>query len=427
MIRIIKGNSFTRAELFGTAEQVPGIRDTVANILEDIRARGDEAVKEYTLRFDRAQLDALEVPASEIDAAVDKTDPELLRVMRLAADNIREYHTKQLRHDYVITRENGAVLGQRVIPLERVGVYVPGGTASLASSVLMDCIPAKIAGVKEIIMCTPPAADGSILPSMLAAAKIAGVDRVFRVGGAQAIAAMAFGTASIPRVDKIAGPGNAYVNEAKRQVFGEVDIDMIAGPSEILVVADEGCEARIVAADMLSQAEHGELSSAVLVTTSEKLAEEVSAELERQLELLPRGEIARVSIDEHGLIVITDTIENAVEIANVIAPEHLELCVDDPFSLLGKVRNAGSVFLGRNCPEPLGDYLAGTNHTLPTGGTARFSSPLSVDDFVKKMSFTYYTAKALESVSQDIRIFAEAEGLHAHGRSATIRFDPKEK
>ena len=330
-----------------------------------------------------------------------------------------------MRNSFVITGKNGAITGQKVTPIEKVGLYVPGGTAAYPSTVLMDSIPAKIAGCREIVMVTPPKKDGKITPVILAAAKIAGVDRIFKVGGAQAIAALAYGTESIPKVDKIVGPGNAFVAEAKKQVFGKVSIDMIAGPSEILVLADSTCDAEYVAADMLSQAEHDKMASAVLVTDSEELALAVSAELERQIPLLPRAEIARASIDNNGKIIIAEgNLSLAIEIANEIAPEHLEICVDNPFDYLDKIENAGSIFMGKHCPEALGDYFAGPNHTLPTSGTARFSSPLSVDDFVKKSQFTYYTKEALAAVADKVAYFAEQEGLSAHARSATVRTKP---
>ena len=363
----------------------------------------------------------------EIDAAWEAVDPHFQKTLEMARENIAAFHRRQLHDDFVITDQPGIVLGQRYTPIERVGVYVPGGTASYPSTVLMDVVPAKLAGVKEIIMVTPPAPDGSIKAEILAAAKVAGVDRIFKLGGAGAVAALAYGTQSVPRVDKIVGPGNIFVATAKRKVFGLVNIDMIAGPSEILVVADGGCNPAWVAADLLSQAEHDKLASAVLVTDSETLAQAVAEELERQLAALPRREIAAASIDNNGKIILTDSLEKAVEIANRIAPEHLELSVADPFALLPSVRNAGSIFLGRHVPEALGDYLAGPNHTLPTSGTARFSSPLGVDDFVKRSSFLYYSPKALEKVADRVVEFAQREGLDAHGRSVSIRFAKKEE
>ncbi|MBQ2092280.1 MAG: histidinol dehydrogenase, partial [Clostridia bacterium] len=338
-----------------------------------------------------------------------------------------EFHSRQVREGFSIERSNGAVMGQKVIPLEKVGIYVPGGTAAYPSSVLMNCIPAKLAGCSEVVMATPPGKDGKINPNILVAAKVAGVDRIFKMGGAQAVAALAYGTESVPKVDKITGPGNAFVAEAKKQVFGAVAIDMIAGPSEILVVADGKSNPRIVAADMLSQAEHDKMATAVLVTDSMELAKAVQSELERQIPLLPRAEIAGTSIENNGKIIVADDIKRAIDIANEIAPEHLELCCDNAMEMLELVKNAGSVFVGRNCPEALGDYLAGPNHVLPTGGTARFSSPLSVDDFVKKMQFTYYTEDALSEVAEDIAYFANKEGLHGHAKSAVSRFSSEDE
>ena len=403
------------------------VNAAVDAILADVKANGDAALRKYTAKFDGASVSELAVSEEEIDAAVASCDPYFLETLRQVAENIRAFHEKQVHRDFVPVREDGAVMGQRYTPIEKAGVYVPGGTASYPSTVLMDVIPAKIAGVREIVLVTPPAKDGSVAPSILAAAKTAGVTKIFRVGGAQAIAALAYGTENIPRVDKIVGPGNIYVAAAKRKVFGLVSIDMIAGPSEILVLADGGCRPEWVAADLLSQAEHDRRATAVLVTDSRVLAESVQKELEVQLKRLPRRDIARASIDGNGKIIVTDSLEKAVEAANVIAPEHLELCVEDPFALLGKIRNAGSVFLGRNVPEALGDYFAGPNHTLPTSGTARFSSPLGVDDFVKRSSFLYYTPAALEAAAPRIADFAEREGLHAHARSVTIRCEKTEK
>ena len=395
----------------------------VDEIIADVRANGDEALRRYAEKFDHAKLDALEVSAQEIDAAFSRVDAKFLETLALARDNIREFHRHQLHENFVITGKNGTVMGQRYQPIEKVGLYVPGGTASYPSTVLMDAIPAKLAGVKELVMVTPPAPDGSIPDAILAAAKLAGVDRIFKMGGAQAVAALAYGTESVPRVDKIVGPGNVFVATAKRKVFGQVAIDMIAGPSEILVLADDGCNARCVAADMLSQAEHDRLATAVLVTTSLRLADEVAGELERQIPLLPRADIARESIDVNGKIILCEDLDEAVRASNAIAPEHLELCVEDPFALLDRIVNAGSVFLGRNVPEALGDYIAGPNHTLPTSGTARFSSPLSVDDFVKKSSFLYYSREALRQVCGDVARFARMEGLEGHARSIESRFE----
>ena len=395
----------------------------VDEIIADVRANGDEALRRYAEKFDRAKLDALEASAEEIDAAYARMDEAFLKTLTLARDNIREFHRHQLHENFVITGKNGTVMGQRYQPIEKVGLYVPGGTASYPSTVLMDAIPAKLAGVKELVMVTPPAPDGSIPDAILAAAKLAGVDRIFKLGGAQAVAALAYGTESVPRVDKIVGPGNVFVATAKRKVFGQVAIDMIAGPSEILVLADDGCNARCVAADMLSQAEHDRLATAVLVTTSRRLADEVAGELERQIPLLPRADIARESIDTNGKIILCEDLDEAVRASNAIAPEHLELCVEDPFALLDRIVNAGSVFMGRNVPEALGDYLAGPNHTLPTSGTARFSSPLSVDDFVKKSSFLYYSRDALRQVCGNVARFARMEGLEGHARSIENRFE----
>ena len=399
----------------------------VDEIIAEVRANGDAALRMYAEKFDRAKLDALEVSPEEIDAAFARVDEKFIRTLELARDNIREFHRHQIHENFMITGKNGTVMGQRYQPIEKVGLYVPGGTASYPSTVLMDSIPAKLAGVKELVIVTPPAPDGSIPDVILAAAKVAGVDRVFKIGGAQAVAALAYGTQSVPRVDKIVGPGNVFVATAKRKVFGQVAIDMIAGPSEILVLADEGCSARCVAADMLSQAEHDRLATAVLVTTSARLADEVAGELERQIPLLPRADIARESIDANGKIILCDSMDDAVRASNAIAPEHLELCVEEPFALLDRIVNAGSIFLGRNVPEALGDYLAGPNHTLPTSGTARFSSPLSVDDFVKKSSFLYYSKEALKDVCGNVALFARMEGLEAHARSIESRFEEDTK
>ena len=403
------------------------VEQAVKAILEDVRVRGDAALLEYAKKFDGASLDGLQVSEAEMQAALDKTDSDFLQTLQQAAENIRAFHSRQIHRDFVISKENGVVLGQKYTPIEKAGVYVPGGTASYPSTVLMDAIPAKLAGVSEIVMVTPPSKDGSIAPAILAAAKVAGVTKIFKTGGAQAVAALAYGTQSVPKVDKIVGPGNIYVATAKRLVFGLVDIDMIAGPSEILVLADGSCNPAWVAADMLSQAEHDKLASAVLVTDSRPLALAVQQELEVQIPKLDRAEIARASIDNNGKIIVTDSLKKAVEAANLIAPEHLEVCVDDPFRLLGSIRNAGSIFLGKHAPEALGDYFAGPNHTLPTSGTARFSSPLSVDDFVKKSSFLYYTREALEDVYGRVSDFARREGLQGHAKSVEIRFEEGSK
>ena len=421
MIRIYEFSQVDPAEIFQRETPISRVEEPVAAILADVKKRGDAAVLEYTARFDRCQLDSLAVTAEEIEEAMNQVEPEFLEVLQKAAANIREFHTAQVRQSLVLTPRSGVVLGQRITPIERVGLYVPGGTAAYPSTVLMDAIPAKIAGCEKIVMVTPPGADGKINPAILAAAKIAGVTDIFKMGGAQAVAALAYGTESVPKVDKIVGPGNAFVAEAKKQVFGMVAIDMIAGPSEILVLADGKSDPKVVAADMLSQAEHDRNATAVLVTESMALAQAVQAELENQLEALPRRDIARSSVDNNGMIIVADTLMQGIDIANRLAPEHLELLVDDPFSYLEAIRNAGSVFLGRSCPEALGDYFAGPNHTLPTSGTARFSSPLGVDDFVKKSQFLYYTPDALDAVAEDVAKFARKEGLEAHARSAVIR------
>ena len=409
-------------EIFARGISATGVEDIVSGIIEDVKINKDKALYKYCEKFDNTITDNLEVSEAELEEAFNSVDEHFIDVIKKAKENIFDYHKHQVKNSFVIAEKNGVVLGQKVTPLQRAGIYVPGGTAAYPSTVLMNIVPAKIAGVKEIIM-TSPAKDGKINPVILAAAKIAGADRIFKVGGAQAVAALAYGTESIPKVDKIVGPGNAFVAEAKKQVFGLVDIDMIAGPSEILVIADGTCEAKVVAADMLSQAEHDKLASAVLVTDSAKLAKDTAIEIERQLALLPRENIARPSIENNGKIIITESIVQAIDIANEIAPEHLELCVDNPFDYLDRIKNAGSIFLGKNCPEALGDYFAGPNHTLPTSGTAKFSSPLSVDDFVKKSAFSYYTKDALSDVCEDIAYFAEKEGLSAHARSALVRFN----
>ena len=421
MIRIMKYGVEREDEIFSRSSSSKDVSGVVSQILKEVQERGDKALIEYTAKLDGALIDTIEVPRKEIEEAAASMDGEFMRVLKKAAENIRKYHSRQVRNSYVMTEENGVVLGQKIVPVAVAGIYVPGGTAAYPSTVLMDTIPAKIAGCKSVVMVSPPGKDGKLNPAVLAAACVAGVDRVFRVGGAQAIAALAYGTETVPKADKIVGPGNIYVAEAKKEVSGIVSIDMIAGPSEILIIADGKSDARTVAADMLSQAEHDKNASAVLITDSQDLAEKVRAELEEQLPLLPRYDIARASIDTNGKIIIVDSISSAIEVSDRIAPEHLEVCVDNPFDYLDKIHNAGSVFLGRNCPEALGDYLAGPNHTLPTSGTARFSSPLSVDDFVKKYQFTYYTASALGAVASDVALFARREGLEAHARSALVR------
>jgi len=400
-----------------------GVETIVADIIANVKENGDKALREYALKFDKAEIENLRVTAEEIEKAYETEDKEFIRTLEIAKNNIETFHKKQLRSGFEINEGNGIVAGQKITPIEKAGLYVPGGTASYPSTVLMNAVPAKIAGVKEIVMVTPPDKEGNIPSAILCSAKIAGVDTIIKTGGAQAVAALAYGTESVPKVDKIVGPGNVFVATAKRMLYGLVDIDMIAGPSEILVLADGTCNPAYVAADLLSQAEHDKLASAVLVTDSKELAYAVSEELEKQIPMLPREEIARTSIDTNGKIIIAQNLEQGVEIANEIAPEHLEVCVDDPFALLDKIKNAGSIFLGKNTPEALGDYLAGTNHTLPTSGTARFSSPLSVDDFVKKSQYIYYTEEALGKVKDNIVLFANREGLHAHGKSAAIRFE----
>ena len=424
MIRILKESETKREAIFAREDPVGSVEEPVRDIIAQVRAKGDEALKRYTKEFDGVDITSIEVGQGAIDEGFRMADPMLVDILYRASERVAAFHQHQVRNSFLVNEEDGILMGQKIIPLERVGLYVPGGTAAYPSSVIMNCIPAKLAGVKEIVMVTPPGKDGKIPPNILAAARICGVNRVFRVGGAQAIAALAYGTESVPRVDKIVGPGNQFVAEAKKQVFGKVGIDMVAGPSEILVIADGKCDPRIVAADLLSQAEHDKNASAVLVTDSEALAVAVQAAIEEQLPKLRREEIARASIDTNGKIIVADSLDTAVEIANEIAPEHLEVCVDQPFDYLDKIKNAGSIFLGRNCPEALGDYFAGPNHTLPTSGTARFSSPLSVDDFVKKTQYTYYTRPALEKAQPTVSIFAKQEGLTAHARSIDIRFDP---
>lgn len=424
MIKIYQYGEVPNEEIFARPDMKTGVEDVVAGILKDVRLHGDSALYEYSRKFDKAELTSLEVSEAEMDAALEQVGDKFLGILERAAANIRKFHSRQVRNSFIINDENGIVMGQKVIPIENAGLYVPGGTAAYPSTVLMDSIPAKIAGCANVVITTPPRADGTVNPYILAAAKTAGVDRVFKVGGAQAVAALAYGTETVPKADKIVGPGNAFVAEAKKQVYGTVSIDMIAGPSEILVVADGASNPRYVAADMLSQAEHDKMASAVLVTDSGAFAQKVAAEIDRQLKTLPRREIASASIENNGKIIVAEgNLHRAIEIANQIAPEHLELCMDNPFDYLDEVKNAGSVFMGRNCPEALGDYFAGPNHTLPTGGTARFSSPLSVDDFVKKTQYTYYTKAALGNVYEDIAEFADHEGLHGHARSVKSRFE----
>ena len=423
MIRILNYSELKAEEIFARTSPTESVSDTVAEIIARVREAGDAALYEYGEKFDGVRLTSLAVTPEEMEEALTLVEDEFLAILKKAAVNIRRFHEKQVRNSFILNEENGVVIGQKIIPVDRAGLYVPGGTAAYPSTVLMDAIPAKIAGCREVVMVTPPGKDGRVNPVILAAAHVAGIDRIFKVGGAQAVAALAYGTQSIPKVDKIVGPGNAYVAEAKKQVFGTVSIDMIAGPSEILIVADGKSSPRHLAADLLSQAEHDRMASAVLVTDSAELAAAVQAELEVQIPLLSRSEIARTSIDVNGKIIVAPDLDTAIEIANEIAPEHLELCVDNPFDYLDRIRHAGSIFMGRNCPEALGDYFAGPNHTLPTSGTARFSSPLSVDDFVKKTQYTYYTKDALARVVEDVAYFAEKEGLTAHAKSAVIRLE----
>lgn len=427
MMRLLKFSDSDFVEQFRRieqrAEEVPaGIEETVKQIIADVRGRGDTAVFELTEKFDRLKLDStsVEVSAAEIDAAMSRVEPQSLKTLQLAADRIAAYHAKQKQETWLSTDENDVLVGQMVRPLDRVGIYVPGGKATYPSSVLMNAVPAKVAGVGEIIMVVPMP-DGVINPHVLAAARIAGVDRIFKVGGAQAVAALAYGTETIPRVDKITGPGNIFVATAKRLVFGQVDIDMIAGPSEILIINDGSGNAAHIAADLLSQAEHDELASAVLVTSCTKMADAVQQQVEAQLAQLSRKEIARKAIDDYSAIILANDLDEAIEFSNRIAPEHLELAVDNPFAILSKIRHAGAIFMGHHTPEAAGDYLAGPNHTLPTGGTARFFSPLGLDDFVKKSSLISFSPEGLERLGNDIVHIAELEGLEAHARSVSIR------
>ena len=420
MIRILDCEKVSAEEIFARKNPTASVSDIVADIIATVKKDGDKALRFYAEKFDGAKLDALEVTEEEWACALEKADKKLIAILKEAAENIRVFHEKQVRKGFQIEKGNGVIVGQKITPIEKVGLYVPGGTAAYPSTVLMDAIPAKIAGCDEIVMVTPTKT-GEINPDILAAAKVAGVDRVFKIGGAQAVAALAYGTESVPKVDKIVGPGNAFVAEAKKQVFGLVSIDMIAGPSEILIVADNKNEPAHIAADLLSQAEHDKMASAVLVTDDLAFANAVSDELEKQIPTLLRSEIARKSIDDNGKIIVANDLTAAIAIANEIAPEHLELCVDQPFAYLDQIKHAGSIFMGRNCPEALGDYFAGPNHTLPTSGTARFSSALSVDDFVKKSQFVYYTKEALGEVADKVDYFARKEGLEAHAKSAMIR------
>lgn len=421
MIKILKYGEISNEEIFARFEPTSSVEGIVSDIIENVKNNGDFALLNYTEKFDGVKLSSLRVTTEEIQEALTLVEPEFLEILKEAAANITEFHKKQVPPSFSFEKADGVVIGQKSTPVDRAGLYVPGGTAAYPSTVLMDSIPAKIAGVPEIVMVTPPAKNGKVNPNILAAAYVAGVDKIYKVGGAQAIAALAYGTESIPKVDKIVGPGNAFVAEAKKQVYGKVSIDMIAGPSEILIVSDGKSSPQWLAADLLSQAEHDKMASAVLVTDSMDLAKAVAEELEIQIPLLERAEIARSSVDNNGKIIVADSLDTVIEIANEIAPEHLELCVDDPFAYLDKIRHAGSVFMGRYCPEALGDYFAGPNHTLPTSGTAKFSSPLSVYDFIKKTQFTYYTKEALDKVSSKVAYFAEKEGLTGHAKSATSR------
>lgn len=427
MIKILKMDKFKREDILPEPPEQAEITSSVKKVLADVKARGDEAVKYYTKLFDKVELESLIADPAAIEEGAKAADKEFIRALEKAAANIYKFHEKQKQNGFVIQDDAGVITGQRVIPLKTVGIYVPGGTARYPSTVLMNCIPAKIAGVENIIITTPPDKDGNVPSQILAAAYVAGATCIVKAGGAQAVAALAYGTQSIPKADKIVGPGNAYVAEAKKQVQGLVDTDMIAGPSEILVIADDKNDPNVTAFDLLSQAEHDKMATAVLVTDSEEFARKVSDSLEQIIPTLPRKEIARASIDNNGKIIVTSSLESAIEASNEIAPEHLELCIDNPFDYLSLVRNAGSVFMGRNCPEALGDYYAGPNHTLPTSGTARFSSPLSVEDFVKKSAYTYYTAEALDRACKSVVTIAEEEGLYAHGRSVSYRCEMRKK
>lgn len=427
MIRIAKADGVSERELINQLKARSGeidrkVTSAVTEILNNVKQNGDDAVREYTLKFDGHMPSKFEISREEIDSSPDKCDRDFILALYKAADNIRDFHARQKQQSWLEPKQNGVILGQRIRGLKRVGVYVPGGTAAYPSSVLMNVIPAKIAGVKEIVMVTPPQKDGTANPDILAAAKIAGVDRVFLMGGAQAVAALAYGTQSVPKVDKIVGPGNIFVATAKKLLYGTVDIDMIAGPSEILIVADKSANPKFLAADLMSQAEHDKMASAILLTTSEETANETAKELSRQMQTLERRDIIEQSLNDFGAIIVCKDISEAVDFANELAPEHLELAVENPMEYIGRVDNAGSVFLGHYSPEPLGDYFAGPNHVLPTSGTARFFSPLSVDSFIKKSSFIYYTEPALAEAKDDIIKLAETEGLTAHANSIKVRF-----
>lgn len=427
MIKIVKADGVQEKALIKQLKERSGeidkeVTETVSKILSDVKEYGDYSVREYTMKFDGSVPESFEISKEEIDASTDKCDSDFVLALYRAADNIKDFHARQKQQSWLDPKENGVILGQRIRGLKRVGIYVPGGTAAYPSSVLMNAIPAKIAGVEEIIMVTPPAKDGTANPDILAAAKIAGVDRVFLMGGAQAVAALAYGTETVPKVDKIVGPGNIFVATAKKLLFGTVDIDMIAGPSEILVVADKTAKPKFLAADLMSQAEHDKMASAILLTTSAEIANKTAEEIERQTQTLSRKEIIEKSLDDFGAIIVCNSLDEAIDFANDLAPEHLELAVENPVQYIGRVDNAGSVFLGHYAPEPLGDYYAGPNHVLPTSGTARFFSPLSVDSFVKKSSFIYYTEDALREAKDDIIKLADTEGLTAHANSIKVRF-----
>lgn len=426
MINIIKGNDDNKNEIIDKLRQRSTeineeVEISVKNIIDEVRENKDKAIVDFTKKFDGKAPQKMEVTKEEIEKAYESCDKDFINALEKAAINIREFHQRQKQQSFITTREDGVIMGQRIRGLNRVGIYVPGGTAAYPSSVLMNAIPAKIAGVKEIVMVTPPMKDGTANKNILASAKVAGVDRVFLVGGAQAVAGLAFGTETIPKVDKIVGPGNIFVATAKKQLYGTVDIDMIAGPSEILIIADESAKPKYLAADFLSQAEHDKLASSILITTSEKIANETIDEIYKQLKQLPREEIATASVENFGAVIVCDNVDSAVNFANELAPEHLEVCLNNPFEYLGRLDNAGSVFLGNYSPEPLGDYFAGPNHVLPTSGTARFFSPLSVDSFIKKSSYIYYTKEALNEVSSDIIKIAQTEGLDAHANSIRVR------
>lgn len=426
MIKIIKGNDNNKNEIIDKLRQRSTeineeVEISVKNIIDEVRENKDKAIVDFTEKFDGKAPQKMEVTKEEIEKAYESCDKDFISALEKAAVNIREFHQRQKQQSFITTREDGVIMGQRIRGLNRVGIYVPGGTAAYPSSVLMNAIPAKIAGVKEIVMVTPPMKDGTANKNILASAKVAGVDRVFLVGGAQAVAGLAFGTETIPKVDKIVGPGNIFVATAKKQLYGTVDIDMIAGPSEILIIADESAKPKYLAADFLSQAEHDKLASSILITTSEKIANDTIDEIYKQLKQLPREEIATASVEDFGAVIVCDNVDSAVNFANELAPEHLEVCLNNPFEYLGRLDNAGSVFLGNYSPEPLGDYFAGPNHVLPTSGTARFFSPLSVDSFIKKSSYIYYTKKALNEVSSDIIKIAQTEGLDAHANSIRVR------